>query len=185
MKTTFSDRKNFIKQAIKPHFGILGIGFAIILFGVLFAFIGLKVENGLGFIIFGGLFIALSLAFMLYTLPSSFMYYYEQAEIKKYGSYTTAKVINKRVDDYSHSNSTFNGGSKKTIETYLYVVVFEFTYNNTIYNSECFFEHKSTYDAIAMHSTLPIKFLKTKPQKVTLRRKKLANQLGVSAKMCQ
>ena len=116
MKTTFSDRKNFIKQAIKPHFGILGIGFAIILFGVLFAFIGLKVENGLGFILIGGLFTVLSLAFMIYTLPSSFIYYYEQAEIKKYGSYTTAKVINKRVEDYSHSNSTFNGGSKKTIE---------------------------------------------------------------------
>jgi len=185
LKTTVSDQIRFIKQAFKPHFGILGIGFAIILFGVLFAFIGFKVENGLGFILFGGLFIVLSLAFMLYTLPSSFMYYYEQAEIKKYGSYTTAKVINKRVDDYSHSNSTFNGASKKTIETYLYVIAFEFSYNNTIYNSECFFEHKSTFDAITIHSTLPIKFLKTNPQNVTLRRKKLADQLGITAKMCQ
>ncbi|WP_397363306.1 hypothetical protein [Olleya sp. R77988] len=185
MKATFSDRKNFAIYSIKKHLGLIGIGFAFIVFGSIFMLIGYKTNDGLGFIIFGGAFIVISLCFMLYMLPSSFMHYYEQAEIKKYGSFTTAKIINKRVDDYSHNTSSFDSGGSKHIEEFLYVIEFEFTYNNQSYQSECFFEQKSTFEAITLDTELPIKFLKTKPRHVTLRRRKLSNQIGIPEKMCR
>lgn len=185
MKTTFSNRKQFIIQAIKPHLGIIGIGLVFILFGSLFAYLGTKTEEGLGFIIFGTAFIVFSLAFMLYVLPSSFLYYYEQAEVKKYGSYTFATITNKRVEDLSYTSSMFSKGPKKTTKEFLFAIEFEFTYNSKIYKNECFFEHKSTFNAITKTTDLPIKFLKTNPKKVTIRRRKLSKQLGIPEKMCK
>ena len=186
MRTTLTDRKQFTIKAIKAHFGLLGIWFLFIITGSFFAFIGSKVEsNGLGFIIFGILFIILSSAFMLFTLPSSIKYYYNQAEIKKYGSYTTAKITNKRIDNYSHNSSSFDNKPYKRVKEFLYVIEFEFTYNNQTYKNECFFEHKSTFENISFETELPIKFLKNNPKKTFLRRRKLSNQIGIPEKLCQ
>lgn len=186
MKITFLNRKQFVKYTIKKHLGMLSIWLAFIVFGSFFIILGNNIkEDGLGFVLFGALFIILSSSFMLFTLPSSFIYYYEQALTKKYGSNTNAKIINKRVDDYSHTKSIFNNSKQKKLAAFLYVLEFEFYYNNNIYKSECFFEHKSTFDAITQDIELPIKFLKTNPKKVTLRRRKLATTIGISEKMCQ
>ena len=185
MKLNFSDRKNFILFALKQHFGLIGIWSIFLIFGSFFAYLGRNVEeNGFGFVLFGLVFIVFSSAIMLYTLPSSLRYYYNQALTKKYGSYTIAKVTNKRVDDYSHTTSSFNGGKSKKIEEFLYVVEFEFTYNSKTYTSECFFEHKTTFEAITLETELPIQFLKTNPNKITVRRRKLANQLGIKSNLC-
>ncbi len=120
---------------------------------------------------------------MLYVLPSSILHYYEQALTKKHGSYTTAKVTNKRIDDYSHSTSSLDGGNSEMIAEFLYVIAFEFTYNSKIYASECLWTHKATYEAITLETELPIPFLKTNPNKITVRRRKLANQLGIKANL--
>ncbi len=185
MKTTFSDRKQFTIQSIKPHLGLLGIWFAFIVFGGFFVFLGSKIEEGTAFIVIGFIFIILATAFMLFILPSSFRHYYEQAKIKKHGSYTFAQITNKRIDDYSHNMSSLNEGQSKRIKEHLYVIEFEFVYSNQTYKSECYFEHQSTFDAMTLDTELPIKFLKTNPKNVTLRRRKLSNQLAVSEKLCQ
>jgi len=53
-------------------------------------------------LIVGG-FVTLFMGFFLgYTIPSSFLYYYEKAIIKKYGGYTTATVIKKYIEDLSY-----------------------------------------------------------------------------------
>ena len=184
MKVPFSQKTTFVKYAIQKHIGLIGIGLIFILFGSFFAYLGYRTDDGLGFIIFGICFIVCSCLFMAFILPSSIMYYYEQALTKKYGSYTTAKVTNKRIDNYSHTSSFTNNNSEE-IEEYLYVIEFEFTYNNKTYKSESFFGEKSTYDAITAKTELPIQFLKTNPNKITLRRRKLSKELGMPKKMCQ
>ncbi len=172
--------------ALRKHLGLIGIWLIFIVFGILFYLIGTQVNDiGLGFKIFGSLFIVLSSAFVLFTLPSSFKYYYNKALTKKYGSYTFATVTNKRIDDYSHTTSTLKGGKAKKIETFLYVIEFQFNYITTTYHSECAFKHQSTYNAITEDTELPIKFLKTNPKIAYLRRRKLANQLGIPEKDCQ
>ncbi|AXO81561.1 hypothetical protein DZC78_14590 [Olleya aquimaris] len=187
MKVTFNDQKHFITEAIKPHLGLLGIWLIFIVFGSFFIYLGNHIEqNGIGFVIFGYAFIVLASTFILFTLPSSIMYYYEKAKVKKYGSYTFARITNKRIDDYSHTNSsTFDSSKSKVIKEFLYVVEFEFNYNNTTFTNECFFEHKTTFETITLTTKLPIQFLKTNPKKVTLRRRKLSNQLNIPEKLCQ
>ncbi|QRM87896.1 hypothetical protein FG167_01210 [Lacinutrix sp. WUR7] len=185
MKLSFTDRKNFIQFALKQHLGLFGIWLVFLLVGGFFAFLGSKAtEEGFGFMLFGFTFIILSTGFMLYVLPSSILHYYEQALTKKHGSYTTAKVTNKRVDDYSHTTSTFQGGKSKKVAAFLYVIAFEFVHHSKTYSSECFLEHQTTFDAIPIGTELPIQFLKTNPNTVTLRRRKLANQLGIKANLC-
>ncbi|MDO6597602.1 hypothetical protein Q4512_11810 [Oceanihabitans sp. 2_MG-2023] len=185
MKTSFSDRKNFTLFALKQHIGLLGIWLVFILFGCFFIFLGNNIEKeGYGFILFGIAFIVLSSTFMLFTLPSSIIYYYEQALTKKYGSYTTATITNKRIDDYSHTTSSFDGGKSKKIAEFLYAIEFQFSYNNQVFEGECFFEHQATFEAITLETQLPIQFLKTNPKKITVRRRKLANQLGIKPKLC-
>ncbi|MBQ0786203.1 MAG: hypothetical protein KBT69_01790 [Oceanihabitans sp.] len=185
MKLPFSDRKKFILFALKQHVGLFGIWLVFVLFGSTFAYLGSNVEeNGFGFMLFGFAFIILSTGFLLYVLPSSILHYYEQALTKKHGSYTTAKVTNKRVEDYSHTTSAFHGGNSKKVAEFLYVIAFEFTYNNKTYASECFLEHQTTFDAIPLGTELPIQFLKTNPNTITLRRRKLAKQLGIKANLC-
>ncbi|WP_452228197.1 hypothetical protein [Lacinutrix sp. MEBiC02404] len=184
MKRSFTDRKNCIQFALKQHLGLFGIWLVFVLFGSAFAYLGSNVEEyKFGFMLFGFAFIILSTGFMLYVLPSSILHYYEQALTKKHGSYTTAKVTNKRIDDYSHSTSSLDGGNSEMIAEFLYVIAFEFTYNSKTYASECLWTHKATYEAITLETELPIPFLKTNPNKITVRKRKLANQLGIKANM--
>jgi hypothetical protein len=149
------------------------------------AYLGYFIAKNNFLITFGLLFFSFSGSFLLYTMPSSFKYYYEQELTKKYGSYTTANVTNKRIDDYSHTSSTIENGQAKEYKEYLYAIEFEFSYNNRSYSNECFFEEQVAYDAITWDTKIPIKFLKTNPEIVTLRRRKLSNELGIPEKMCQ
>lgn len=185
IKLTFNDRKQFIVFAIKKHLGLLGIWLVFIIFGAFFAYLGSKFKtDGTLFMAFGFGFILLSSAFILFTLPSSLQYYYEQALTKKYGSYTLAKITNKRIDDYSHNLKNLDSSTNKRVKTFLYVIEFQFTYNNTTYSNECYFEHEATFNAITTTTVLPIKFLKTNPNKITVRRQKLSKQLGIKAQLC-
>lgn len=185
MKLTISDRLNFAKEALNKHLGLVGIGLAFIVFGGFFMYLGYRADNGLGFMIFGGTFIMISLAFMVFMLPSSMAYYYEQALTKKYGSYTDAKVTNKRIDDYSHSTGSLQGSHAENVSEFMFVVEFQFGYQQKTYTSESFFNEKSTYEMITIGMDLPIQFLRTDPNIVTLRRRKLANNLGIAESACQ
>lgn len=185
MQIPFSEKLRFFKVSLKKNSGPLLIGLTFIVLGLIIAYIGYFVADNTPLTGFGLTFISFSGFFLLYTMPSSITYYYEQELTKKYGSYTTAKVINKRIDDYSHTSSTLEGGKVKHHEEFLYAIEFEFSYNNQSYSSECFFNQKETYEAILLGSELPIKFLRNNPNNVTLRRRKLSNELGISEKMCQ
>lgn len=82
-------------------------------------------------------------------------------------------------------SSTIDSGRAVRHEEFLYVIIFEFTYKNITYSSECFFEQKETYEAIAIGSELPIQFLRHEPNTIKLKHRKLANQLGIPEKLCQ
>ena len=185
MNISFSDKLSFFKASLKKNAGPLLIGLTFIILGFVVAYIGYFVADNNFLTGFGLTFIAFSVFFLLYTMPSSFMYYYEQEMTKKYGSYTTATVADKRIDDYSHTSSTFENGKAKHHEEFLYVIEFTFNYNDQSYSNECYFNQKATYERILVGDELPIKFLRHDPNIVTLRRRKLSNELGISEKLCQ
>lgn len=185
MNLTYRDKLKFFNASLKKNSGPLLIGLLFILLGAIVAYIGYAVAENNWLTGFGLTFISFSGFFLLYTMPSSFMYYYEQELTKKYGRYTSARVINKRIHDYSHTSMTFENGQAKHFEEYLYVIEFQFSYDNQTYTNECFFEEKSTFEAISINSELPIQYLRHDPSKVKLRRRKLANDIGIPEKMCQ
>jgi len=185
MDIPFSDKLKFFKAALKNNTGPLLIGLTFIVLGLVVAYIGYFAAENNFLTGFGLTFIAFSGFFLLYTMPSSFMYYYEQEMTKKYGSYTSATVADKRIDDYSHTSSTLENGQAKHYEEFLYVIEFVFNYKDKSYSSECYFNEKETYERILIGDELPIKFLRHDPNIVTLRRRKLSNELGISEKMCQ
>ncbi|MCK8479665.1 hypothetical protein [Psychroserpens algicola] len=185
MNIPLRDKIHFTRVSLKKNAGPLLIGLIFIILGLVLAYIGYFIAENNFLTGFGITFISFSGFFLIYTMPSSYMHYYEQELTKKYGSYTTARVVHKRIDDYSHTSSSFEGGKAIQHEEYLYVIEFEFNYKNKSYESECFFEQKKTYEQIPVGYELPVKFLRNNPEKVTLRRRKLANELGISEKMCQ
>lgn len=177
MNIPFNERFQFFKASVRKNSGPLLIGLLFVSIGLVLMYFGYVVADNNFLTGFGFTFLSFSGAFLLYTMPSSYLYYYEQEVTKKYGSYTTAKVINKRVEDYSHTSSTFEGGKPKHYEDYLYVVEFEFSYNNKTYTKDYFCDDKSIFDAITLDTKLPIQFLRHNPEKVKLRERKLSNAL--------
>lgn len=185
MHIPFHKRFEFFKVSVRKNAGPLAIGAVFVCCGFLLMYLGFFVTENSILGGFGLTFISFSGMFLLYTIPSSYRHYYEQEVTKAYGSYTTAKVIHKRVDDYSYTSSTIEDGTVKTHEDYVYAIVFEFHYNHKRYTGEFYFEHKSTFQAIARDSELPIQFLRHNPNQTKLRRRKLSNALGISEDMCQ
>lgn len=177
MNIPFNERFQFFKASVRKNSGPLLIGLLFIVVGIVLMYLGYFVADNNFLTGFGFTFFSFSGSFLLYTMPSSFKHYYEQEVTKTYGSYTTAKVINKRVEDYSHTSNTFEGGQPKHYEEYLYAVEFEFSYNNTTYTNACFIDDKALFDAITLDTELPIQFLRHQPEKVTLRARKLSNTL--------
>lgn len=180
MHIPFSDKLNFFKFSLKKNSGPLSIGLIFIIIGVVLMYIGYFIADNNFLIGFGFTFFSFSGSFLLYTMPSSFTHYYEQALTKKYGKYATAKVIKKRIDDYSYTSNTFESGQLKHYEELLYAIEFQFDHDHITYYNECFFEDKTVYDAITIDTPIPIKFLRNNPEKVTVRHRKLSNDLDLS-----
>lgn len=184
MQIPLNDRLQFLKKVFSKHLGLLVVSSVFIILGFVLITIGYYKAESNFLIGFGITFITVTGSILLYTMPSSFKYYYEQEITKKYGSYAYAIVIDKKTHDYSHTSNSFEGGKLKHYEEYLYAVEFQYTYNNETYSSECFFEEKSTFDLIYVNAKLPIQFLKHNPSKVKVRRRKLSKELGIPEKLC-
>ena len=177
MKITISDKLDFTKESLKKNRGILLIGALFIVIGSVLIYIATGIENHIFLYIFGGIFIAFPLFIIVYTMPSSFMYYYEQAQIKKYGSFTTAVITHKEIEDNSYTEKIDNRIER--IEELNYLISFTFNYQNNEFVNSFYVNTKEAFEALKIGNSIPIKFLKTDPKKSSVRLIKLSKEIGL------
>ena len=182
MKPTFKDKLQFTKISLQKNSGPLGIMLLFVVLGILLIYIGIK-TNTTFLWVFGAIFGGLPLLGIIFTMPSSFLYYYEQAETKKFGAYTTAKITKKEAKDVSYFTKKSN--AKIKTEEYQYFLTYTFNHNSTTYENTFLVAGKNCFDALAEGTSIPIQFLRSNPKKSTVRRRKLANELGLPLKDCQ
>lgn len=133
--------------------------------------------------IFGIVFSGIPFLMFIFTMPSSFLYYYEQAQTKKYGAYTTASIIEREAKDVSY----FTRKSNKQLKTeeFQYFLTYTFEYKSSSYKNTFLVAGKNCFDVLLKRKEVPIQFLRTNPKKSSVRRRKLANELGLALKDCQ
>lgn len=182
MKLTISDKISFSIDALKAHKSLLILGFILFGLGSFLIYLGFTINNAKALLYIGGFIVVFMLFFFGYAMPSSLRFYYEKSLIKKYGSYTTASVIAKEIEDNNYTEH--HNGKLKTIEEYNYLVEYQFTYNNKLYTNSFYVKSKSCFDKLEIDSKIPIKFLKVKPQQSEPRRRKLSTDLGLDIKNC-
>ena len=182
MKLTVSDRIKFSIAAIKKHGFLLTMGLSFLCIGCFLIYLGIKYDNNIPLLVAGG-FVTLFIGFFLgYTMPSSLLHYYEKAVIKKYGSYTTATIVKKHIEDQSYEERVDHRTHK--IELFLYTIDYQFTYHKDYTNSFAV-THQSCFDKLEIGSKIPIKFLKHLPEQAEPRRQKLCKDLGLETKLCE
>ncbi|MBC2845977.1 hypothetical protein [Winogradskyella flava] len=181
MKLTLSDRINFGIVAIKKHGFLLTMGLAFLGIGCFLIYLGIKNNNNIPLLVAGGFVILFMTFFLGYTMPSSLSFYYEKAIVKKYGSYTTASVIGKHVEDQSYEERIDN--RVDNIELLFYIIDYKYTYQEEYFGS-FYVTNKACFEAIEIGSDIPIKFLKHKPEQAKPRRQKLCKDLGLETNMC-
>lgn len=182
MNSSFKDKLNFTKISLRKNAGPLLIVLVFMLIGAVLICISLK-TNTTFLWIFGGVFVLVALFMMLCTMPSSFLHYYEQAQTKKYGAYTTAKIVEKVENDVSYIDTVSNREIR--IEEFQYVLTYHFEHNSIAYENTFLVAGKNCFNALTEGASIPIQFLRTDPNKATVRRRKLANELGLPLKECQ
>ncbi len=165
--------------AIKKHSGILAILLIFIAIGILLIYIATKIEKPIALYGFGGFVMVFSLFVFFYTIPSSFLYYYEQEITKKYGSYTIAKITNKEIEDHSYQEKA--DGHIDYIEEFHYLLSYVFEYNETTYENSFYVNSLACYEKLTIGAKIPIKFLRTNPKKSSVRRVKLSKELGIKS----
>lgn len=174
-KQTITDKFNLLIKSSKEYRGILLVGFLFIFIGTVLIFVGLHFDI-IFLIIFGGIFISFSLFFLISTIPSSIIYYYDKALVKKYGRYINACIKEKEIIDnsYYENNKYSVTTSKKDmlIEELNYLLTFSFEYQNQIYQNADFVD-KNQYEKLNIGDLIPIKFLTIAPNKSLIRKIKL------------
>lgn len=181
MKLSLSDRIKFSITAIKKHGLMIPMGLVFLGIGCFLIILGIKYDNNIPLLVTGS-FVTLFMGFFLgYTMPSSLLYYYEKAVIKKYGSYTNAIITKKYIEDQSYEERVDNRVDK--IELFIYTIDYKFNYHKDFTNS-FIVEDKACFDKLEIGSTIPIKFLKHKPQQSEPRRQKLCNDLDLKRNQC-
>lgn len=182
MKSTFSDKLQFSKIALQKNGGPLLIALVFMALGAIVVYLGLRYQVTF-MVVFGGLFGGIPAIGMLFTMPSSFMYYYEQAQTKKYGAYTTATIIAKEVKDVSYV--TGKGNIKTKVEEFQYFLTYSFEHDGKPYENTFLVASKSCFDVLNIGTSIPIQFLRTNAKQSSVRRRKLANELQLPFKDCQ
>mgnify|MGYP001803329234 CR=1 FL=1 len=117
MKSTLGDKLQFSKIALQKNGGPLLIALVFMVLGAVVVYLGIRYEVTF-MVVFGSVFAGIPALGMLFTMPSSFLYYYEQAQTKKYGTYTTANIIAKEAKDVSYV--TGKGNNKSLTEEFQY-----------------------------------------------------------------
>jgi hypothetical protein len=182
MNISFKDKLQFIKFSLRKNAGPLLIMLALMLLGSIVIYIGLK--TNITFLwIFGIVFCSIPFLMLIFTMPSSFLYYYEQAQTKKHGAYTTATIAEKEEKDVSYF--TRKNKIKQKTEEFQYFLTYTFEHNGATYESTFLVAGKNCFDLLTIGKEIPIKFLRTNLKKSTVRRRKLANELGLKLKNCQ
>ena len=180
MYLSIADRIKFSAQAIKKNWGVLAILGVFALGGGFLVFLAPKIETPIALYVFGGAFIGVSVFTFIITMPSSLRYFYDQAYIEKYGGYTTAKIIHKEIHDTSYTDDE----TGRVIEELAYLLTYSFTYFGETIEGTFYVSTRNCYDKIQTGTEIPIKFLKTKPTQSSVRRIKLANDLGLKRGDC-
>nr|WP_297913831.1 hypothetical protein [uncultured Allomuricauda sp.] len=182
MKSTFSDKVNFslfsLRQNSGPLFGIalfLLIGIIALLFGI--------TKDIVFLYFFGGIFILVPTCIFVYTMPSSFLYYFEQAETKKFGTFGYAKIIDKITKDTSYQ--LYKHGKKITVEEFQFFITYNFEYHGKLFSNTFLVADMACYQALGLGKEIPIQFLRNNPEKSSVRRRKLAKELGLELGICQ
>jgi len=182
MNISFKDKLQFTKNSLGKNAGPLLIMFLFIVLGAVIIYIGLR--NNITFLwVFGIIFGSMPLLMLIFTMPSSFLYYYEQAQTKKYGAYTTASIIEKEEKDVSYFTRK-NKVEQKIVE-FQYFLTYTFEYNGAAYEGTFLVARKNCFDLLTIGKEIPIQFLRTNPKKSTVRRRKLAKELGLALKDCE
>ncbi|NER17491.1 hypothetical protein [Spongiivirga citrea] len=127
---------------------------------------------------FGGFVIIFVLFFIIYTMPSSIMHYYEKALTNKYGAYTKAVIVKREIEDHSYTEN------ETLLQMLHYGIHYEFEYQGRLQKGFFYVYHQECYDKLLVGDDIPIKFLKTKPEKSFPRRIKLCNELQLDRKFC-
>jgi hypothetical protein len=182
MNTSFKDKLQFTKYSLQKNGGPLGIMLLFVVLGIFLIYLGLR-TNTTFLWIFGVVFGGAPLLLLIFTMPSSFLYYNEQAETKKFGAYTTVKITEKEAKDVSYYTKKSKG--RRKIEEFQYFLTYVFEHHSTSYENTFLVAGKNCFDALAEGTSIPIQFLRSNPKKSTVRRRKLANELGLPLKDCQ
>lgn len=182
MKSTLSDKLQFTKTSLQKNSGPLLIMLLFVVLGIFLVYLGLRTETTFLWI-FGAVFGGLPLLGILFTIPSSFLYYYEQAQTKKYGTYGTANIIEKEEKDVSYIDKV--GNRRVNVKAFQYFLTYAFEHNGQSYQNTFLVAGKNCFDALEISEEIPIRFLRTNPKKSTIRRRKLANELGLPIEDCQ
>lgn len=186
MKLSFRDRLPHIKYSIKENLAPTSLILFFVL--ILYLFTGLVFYNT--FILneatysFEDIFILLFLCVFsiiltivfFYTIPSSLFYYYEKSIIKKHGSYSSAIVSKKFIEDNSYTDDL-----KKIIEIH-YFVEYEYLIKDKKFTGVFILENEAFYNLIELSSEIPILLVKKKPSLSKARIIKLGTSLGLSRK---
>ncbi|CDF79767.1 conserved hypothetical protein [Formosa agariphila KMM 3901] len=177
IRQTLSEKIKLLIESSKAYRGILYIGFLFITLGTLLIYIGLRFDI-IFLIVFGGIFISVALFFLIYTIPSSMIHYYEKALVKKHGKYTTATILDKEIIDnsyYDKNTYAVDSMSKgKRIEELNYVLKYTFEYQSKEYKNSAFVQ-KNEFETLNVGDKIPIRFLKTDPNTSFVRKIKLKN----------
>lgn len=174
-KLTINQKINILIKSSKEYRGVLLMGLLFIFIGGILVFIGLHFDITF-LIIFGGIFISFSLFFIIYTIPSSILYYYEKALAAKYGRIVNAYLKDKKVIDNSYYESTafFDSPRKKSkfINELNYLLIYSFEYKNKIFENSDFVE-KNLFEKIVVGDIIPVKFMLFNPNKSSISKTKL------------
>lgn len=177
---TLREKLQLLIRSSKEYSMILLIGFIFIATGSLLITFGWY-ENMIYLIVFGSIFIGLSLFFIGYTIPSSISYYYNKALAKKYGKYTEAQLTAKEIIDLSYTdNDQYNPETKKygvrVIEE-SFLLTYTFSYAGKMYENQDDVDQE-VYHKLELGAAIPIQFIATNPEKAYIRKRKLKRALN-------
>ncbi|QDO94548.1 hypothetical protein FNB79_11420 [Formosa sediminum] len=172
LKISTSEKLKFMKVALQKNSCILILLSFFLFLGI--TIIGCSyVYNIILMVAFGVFIFGMALFTMLYTMPSSLRYHYENEIIKKYGAFTTAIITKKEVEDYSYIDTE----TKNKVEEYVNTITYEFNYNSEHYLGDAVIDDKTLYHSLTVGLEIPIKYLKTNPNQSSVRIKKLKKSL--------
>ncbi|WGI20218.1 hypothetical protein [Amylibacter sp. IMCC11727] len=156
----FSDKIKFGWAAVARHGMLWGIFGTFMAAGALVVWAAPVLDDAWFVYAFGWLFILFPLGMMVWTMPSSLMFYYEKQVVKKYGRSAEA-VVTDIYDEVLDENVT------------LYYVEYEFTYKSAQHSGKFYVDEHKLVARMRVGDNVPIKFLAFDPSQSDVRMRSL------------